>query len=558
MQIVKFVPNNKYFPYILFLICLITRLLFFGRYIDDWDGVNFAFALTKGYDVFNDQPHFQGYPVYMFVSWIIYNFCHSDIISLILPGIIFSSLAIIPFYSLVYRMFSRQVAFLAVGLYIINPQIWLQSEKTLSDAFGLFFVITAIYFLYRAIEPSSEITSNPSLEKKGIGVFAIFNRYSLLWLFLGSLTLGLGIGVRISYMAFVFTWAFVVFLICKEQSVKNGILFGSSGFVLGVTAWLGFFAIRFGIVNYLNKFMSHSDYHFSDESYSIFTSNGFLDRLITIFKNITAHSLGVYWSDTPLLRILPTVVMIIAVFAYVIKERFDLKNKFILISVGAYVAWLIIVQTAIRHTMVLAPFIIIIIATGIFYFVNSLKRENKQRKWLLPLVLFFIIAPMAFDSGRLVWINRTEKPPQVALIEYITDNYERDKSKFYCLNTWRLFQYYEPKWRDDRNRYVYFTSRMSRVEQNIRNRNFTPKNALISSKLYERHKYKDRLHKVKVFKRDNYAVAEYNELALYEFDTNHLITKKRVVDDKTASELVKILSSLAVIENSDELNGKED
>jgi hypothetical protein len=44
-----------------------------------------------------------------------------------------------------------------------------------------------------------------------------------------------------------------------------------------------------------------------------------------------------------------------------------------------------------------------------------------------------------------------------------------------------------------------------------------PKHILISSKLFERHKYKDRLIKLVEFERNRYGVADYNWLALYSF-----------------------------------------
>ncbi|WP_169703068.1 glycosyltransferase family 39 protein [Candidatus Kuenenia stuttgartensis] len=110
------------FPLCAVALCLVTRLLFFGRYVDEWDSVNFAFGLSKGYDILHDQPHFPGYPVYMFFSWIGYKIIGSDIKALIFSGILFSSMAVFPLYELAKRMFSKNVSILAVILYIVNPQ----------------------------------------------------------------------------------------------------------------------------------------------------------------------------------------------------------------------------------------------------------------------------------------------------------------------------------------------------------------------------------------------------------------------------------------------------
>jgi len=138
-------------PFAAVSVCLFTRLLYFGKYIDEWDSVNFAFGLSKGYDILHDQPHFPGYPIYMFVSWIWYKLFGSDIQALVFSGILLSSLAVYPLYELSKRMFSQDVANLTVVLYIVNPQVWLQAEKPLSDAFGLFFVITSILFFLSGV-----------------------------------------------------------------------------------------------------------------------------------------------------------------------------------------------------------------------------------------------------------------------------------------------------------------------------------------------------------------------------------------------------------------------
>ncbi len=516
------VINKFWLPFTLFIICLITRLVFFGRYIDDWDGVNFAFALSHEYDVLHDQPHFHGYPVYMFVSWIIYTIWQSDIGALILSGVIFSSLALFPFYALAQRMFSWKVALLASILYILNPQIWLQAEKTLSDSFGLFFVITFSYLFYRSIENDNLNLSKMDLPEKDSVNSQRCNCQSLTWLFLGSLTLGFGIGVRISYMAFIIVWGLVTFLVCRKSSVKNGILYSFLGFGLGVLVWFSYLLGRFGLTEFFNKFLTHSDYHFTDQSYSVLGASDQIWRFIAIVKNIFAHSFGFWWPDNPLIRILPTVVMVIAVIAYITTEKFNRKNMFLLISIGVYVLWLVVVQFAIRQSMVLAPFFILIVSAGTIYFIKKIDSKDKRRRWVAPLLLFCLLVPMAFDSGRLLWINRYVEPPQVAIAKYVAENYERDKTKFYCMNTWRLFQYYAPEWRDTENSHLFFTSDVSKVDKNFKSLQHKPENILISSRLYGRRKYKDSLKRVKIFRRDLYSVAEYNWLALYELDAASL------------------------------------
>jgi len=484
-------------------ICLLTRLLYFGRYIDEWDSVNFAFGLSKGYDILHDQPHFPGYPVYLFVSWIWYKIFGSDIQSLIFSGILFSSLAVFPLYELSRRMFSKEVAILTAALYIVNPQVWLQAEKPLSDAYGLFFVITAILFFYLAIEYTH----------KSAGSLA-----SLKYLAWGGVLLGLGLGVRVTYLALLPIMAYTAYQLRQKICGRKVILWGLSGLVLGVAAWLGYLIIHFTPYRFYKKFLSHADYHFYREGNSIITTDDYGERFFDIFHNLSAHSLGTWWTDTPLLRVVPTSILVVSLAYFFIHEKWNLRNKFLMAFFVPYFLWIALVQDAIRQIMVLIPFLVIIVSAGLWHiFTTHLKTKKSGIVSFFAIVLAFTVS-QTIDSLRIVSINRNEEPPSVSTINYITKNYNKNDTKFYCLNDWRLFQYYAPEWCDKKNSHVYFVSRMSSVLNDLGRLKNKPKHVLISSKLFERDKYKDRLKKLAEFKRNRYSVADYNWLALYRFE----------------------------------------
>ena len=54
----------------------------------------------------------------------------------------------------------------------------------------------------------------------------------------------------------------------------------------------------------LQKFLSHADYHFYREGNSLTITDDYSERFFDIFHNLSAHSLGAWWTDTPL-RIIP-------------------------------------------------------------------------------------------------------------------------------------------------------------------------------------------------------------------------------------------------------------
>lgn len=495
-------------------VCLFTRLLYFGKYIDEWDSVNFAFGLSKGYDILHDQPHFPGYPVYMFASWIWYMILGSDIQSLIFSGVLFSSLAVFPLYELSRRMFSREVAILTAVLYIVNPQVWLQAEKPLSDAFGLFFVITAILFFYMAIECAQK----PSFSK-GERQFAISQpRIFLKYLGIGGALLGLGLGVRVTYLALLPIMAYTAYQLSQKICGRKVILWGLSGLVIGVTAWLGYLIIHFTPYRFYKKFLSHSDYHFYREGNSIITTDDYGERFFDIFHNLSAHSLGTWWTDTPLLRTVPTIILVVSLTYFFLHEKWNLRNKFLMAFFIPYFLWIALIQDAIRQIMVLVPFLVIVVSAGLWHiFTSHLKSKRYGIVSFLAIMLAFVVS-QAIDSVRIVSMNRNEEPPSVATINYITKNYDKHDTKFYCLNDWRLFQYYAPEWCDKKSSHVYFVSRMSGVLKDLERLKKKPGHILISSKLFERDRYKERLKKLAEFKRNRYCVADYNWLALYRFE----------------------------------------
>ncbi|MBM4053653.1 MAG: glycosyltransferase family 39 protein [Planctomycetes bacterium] len=538
------VQNNGHFlkrhifPLCAVAVCLLTRLLFFGRYIDEWDSVNFAFGLSKGYDILHDQPHFPGYPVYMFFSWIWYKIIGSDIKALIFSGVLFSSIAVFPLYELAKRLFSENVAILAVILYIVNPQIWLQAEKPLSDAFGIFFVVTSVLFFYLAIESADVSEYRKRNENRTLKYLAV-----------GGVLLGLGLGVRVTYLALVPLMIYVAFQLRKKISLHKIAVWGISGIAVGISSWFVYLIVRFTPDKFFKKFMSHADYHFYKDGNSIVTTNNYFDRAYDIAYRFIAHCMGMWWHDAFFLRIVPTIFIIFSVVYFVKKARWSQKIMFLSVFFIFYILWIVFIQNAIRQIMALIPFMAIVVSAGLFYFYTHYLKNKKYGNICFYFLTGIFILSQAADSVRIVSINRNETPPSVAQINYITEHFQKEDSKFYCLNDWRLFQYYAPEWCDKKNSHVYFVSHMNGVRNDLQRLKNKPENILVSSKLFGRHKYKERLRELAVFKRDNYSVADYNWVALYRFERKNtqnkqegkrsILKKQDFIDDQGGIPLVK-------------------
>ena len=144
-----------------------------------------------------------------------------------------------------------------------------------------------------------------------------------------------------------------------------------------------------------------------------------------------------------------------------------------------YSLWVAFVQDAIRQVMVIAPFLLIIISAGVLYGFTHYLKDKKQGAVMFLAVASVFIITLAVDSLKIVSSNRNEEPPSVSTINYVTRNYDKNDTKFYCLNDWRLFKYYAPEWCDKKNSHVYFVSTMSGVMRDLNRLKRKPKQVFV-------------------------------------------------------------------------------
>ena len=269
---------------VLTLLSLGSRLLFLGTCLEDWDSVDFALAL-KSYNIKTYQPHFPGYPVYIFCSWLCDRLLHDPVTSVILPGALLGALTIIPLYGLAQRLADQRIAILTALLYLVNPACWLQAEKAFSDASGLFTVVGALYLCWRA----SERDARP---------------YHL---FYGSLFLGVGLGIRLSYAPLVLSWAGLLLYLAWRQprACAARCSDGCYGLLIGICLWLAPQLALSGGLELLYDGLAFTSQHFTEWG-GTFVSAAALEhrqlgyRLTMFFWGLWAYGLGGWWVDTSL------------------------------------------------------------------------------------------------------------------------------------------------------------------------------------------------------------------------------------------------------------------
>jgi 4-amino-4-deoxy-L-arabinose transferase-like glycosyltransferase len=451
---------------LLFLVCLLLRLCFSGKYLDSCDSIDFALGL-RDYDLSLLQPHFPGYPVYIFISGLFFKLLHNDVWALALPGVLFGSLSVYPLSFLARRLFSEKVATLTAMLYLINPLCWLQAERPTSDALGFFFIMLSAHYLYQALtshartihavpgEAHCNTAIRKAIQKKFRVPKVLIRSFApRVWcgdrnLFLGSLALGVGLGVRLSYSPFLVLWIATVFAVRKRPCRIAALVWRLRGLAVGVCLW---FLPQIGYTGWCAFFQngfSFSRGHFTDWGGSVFTSYG-LERAASFIKSVWVFGLGGWWYDTSCLRLVPSLIIAISFFCFFRYYPFDRRGWFLGVYGVPYLLWVILGQNVAnpRHLLPLMPMLCMMIAYGLC------KACERGCKGVSLVFILSLTLCMAVTSLKVVIKYHHDVPAPIQLIRFLERHSNPISSRIYCSNEERFFDYYVPQWdvRTVRNR----------------------------------------------------------------------------------------------------------
>ncbi len=420
---------------LLFLVCIAMRLCYAGRFLDCCDSVDFALGLRE-YNINLLQPHFPGYPVYLFVAWLFSQISLHTVWSLEMPGILFGSLSVYPLAFLASKLFSERVALLAVILFLINPLCWLQAERPTSDAMGLFFILSSANILCGVL--ASNTSLYPDSRRFGKGARLLF------W---GSFVFGIGLGVRLSYFPFITLVVYAVYdqVVQDRQATSRTVFCGLAGFVSGVCLWLLPQIAITGWRPLLHNGLSFSHGHFTDWGGSAFTFWGW-NRTVCLARSLWRYGLGGWWPGASLLNVFPSLVMLFGVF-YAVKQRSTgllYPWRFLAVYAAPYLIWLLIGQNVsnTRHVLPIIPALLILISFGLC------KVYKTGRRGISPalLIIFAWVINVSITSYTIVARYHNTIPAPVQLIRFIETHFEATSTRIYCGEERRFFDYYAPLW----------------------------------------------------------------------------------------------------------------
>ncbi len=143
--------DNRWLPFVLFAVAVLSRIPFASQYLYHWDSVNMAFGL-QNFDVLNGAPHFPGYIVYIALGQLINAIIGDGQTTLVFISVVSSGLAAAAMYLLGRALFSPVTGLIASVILITSPLVWFYGEIALPHTLDLFAIIFVMWLLYRIME----------------------------------------------------------------------------------------------------------------------------------------------------------------------------------------------------------------------------------------------------------------------------------------------------------------------------------------------------------------------------------------------------------------------
>jgi len=419
--ILKLLPDNHIdriallFTFFVFILYVSTM----SMSLDDEDCAHFALGLND-YDLQKHQPHVPGFPVYMAMGMAVNFFIQNPLLSLTFLSALFGALGVLVFYWLAKHATGRTTGLAAAMVLAFTPLYWLNSLKAMTDMFGLFFVLLALFFLYRYMEGS--------------------NGRDLL---IGALIGGLSTGVRIhSFFILLPVLLFVLATVGKDKSEKNGFK-SIMIFFLGIALWLLPVMMVTGAPEYMDCAQKQFNYRIGREDLSILgVDNGMGfhgERFGEYTTNFVYAGYGINLWDNDMVGYL-LVLFIVGFIYFSLCKIKGIRDKrtllFLLLSVIIYLPVIYILLPAFnpRYLLILTPLLSLLFAKTV---VESKSLDNVKKS---VIIIVFIGLLSANSIPAAIELHTTPSAP-VQLAEFIQYNHT---GSVVASNMWlfKFFDYY--------------------------------------------------------------------------------------------------------------------
>lgn len=185
--------------------------------LEELDAINFALALDD-YDLSRYQPHFPGYPVYIVLARVATWVSPDAPRALAWPGALVAAIAGLATWRALAGFAGSLAALAGALLLILCPRLMVEATKPTSDALGAAWLVVALASLLTALTAPAESSAQ---------------RHELV---LAAAALGLLLGIRLSYMPFVFSLGLAL---AAVRARPRTLALAAAGLCTGVLAWAG-------------------------------------------------------------------------------------------------------------------------------------------------------------------------------------------------------------------------------------------------------------------------------------------------------------------------------
>lgn len=398
-----FLGNHRYLSYFgVFLLFLSTgvEIMYASPYASTWDEVDFALALER-YDLLAMQPHFPGYPYFIFGGMIVHSFVENPAKALAIFNILLLASANVPLFLLARKYGKEETAWLVVALVQSASYIMLIGSEPMSEGAAL-----AVFWWYVwAVERAHERLT--------------FWRHILPLFFFGIL-----LGIRLSYLPFA------VALFClwysdwkQHRKWRRIVLFALIASALQLVWIVAVASTEGSILSFLKLALSFTNGHFQEWGGTVSSDTmPFWQRTIRFFAyNILW--IGIASQSAVLLGAIG--------WMFLASDRSNRLSRTFLLTMAAYLVWALVAQNIDKPRHIL-PF-----AQGTLFYgaVHYLARNDSLRRRLF--ICGMIVIQLLVGTSHL---RQAQQLPATYQLAY---DLQKEKESF-IVYTWeeaRVFDY---------------------------------------------------------------------------------------------------------------------
>lgn len=457
------------------------RIYFASPFASTWDMVDFSLALDR-FDIFMMQPHFPGYPYFIFMGMLIEPLVEEQAKALSIVSALLMTSAAIPVFLILKKRVGTGLAFLGTFFVQSSTYLWIMSTQPMSEASAVAILLWYMWAL------------DVSLETKNF-------KFAILTSFLFSLLMG----IRLSYFPFgigllILWWTRWRYTKTLFQPLSEMFLF-----VLFQSIWIGgLISSTGGISSFIELSLSFTNGHFNEWGGSAVTSDlSLMERFFSlIFMNFL-------WTGVLGESVVSCILLLIAISLTIFYGRGKV-NRWMVVLFGAYFAWAWLGQNIEkpRHILPLVPmtFIFLIQSVGP---INS--PDVKRTAIILTLVPLMMLQ---FTQGIIqVKEIHAEPPASYQLTQYL--NGQEGRMVVFTWEEERVFDYLKaPFYYKKIYRYHLFQEEINQLRSH---------RILITDRVLQGFEQQGidvtpHVTKVETFESNHFVDPIYSEIQLYEWE----------------------------------------